>query len=76
MAAAARATGATMVAGAPRRSATDGRRIVFTSDRDRPGRERLGRGFDVYTMAVDGTDIRRVTNNRSPDIFSDWQRLP
>ncbi len=54
----------------------DGTRIVFTSDRDRRGRERLGRGFEVYTMAADGTDVRRITNNRSPDIFPDWQRLP
>jgi Tol biopolymer transport system component len=54
----------------------DGTRIVFTSDRDRRGRERLGPGFEVYTMAVDGSDIVRLTNNRRPDIFPDWQRLP
>lgn len=50
--------------------------FVFTSDRDRPGRDRLGPGFEVYTMAVDGSDIVRLTNNRRPDIFPDWQRLP
>jgi Tol biopolymer transport system component len=55
----------------------DGTRIVFTSNRDRSQAEnRLGRGFEVYTMAVDGSDIVRVTDNRRPDIFPDWQRLP
>jgi hypothetical protein len=32
--------------------------------------------FEVYTMALDGSDIVRLTNNRLPDIFPDWQRLP
>lgn len=54
----------------------DGARILFTSDRDRPGRERLNRGFELYTMAVDGSDIVRLTNNRQLDFFPDWQRLP
>jgi TolB protein len=54
----------------------DGTRILFTSDRDRPGKDRLGPGFELYTMALDGSDIVRLTNNRSPDIFPDWQRLP
>ena len=54
----------------------DGTRIVFTSDRDRRGRGRLGPGFELYTMALDGTDIARLTNNRRPDIWPDWQRLP
>jgi Tol biopolymer transport system component len=54
----------------------DGTRIVFTSDRDRRGRDRLGRGFEVYTIARDGSDIVRLTNNRKVDIFPDWQRLP
>jgi Tol biopolymer transport system component len=54
----------------------DGTRILFTSDRDRPGKGRLGRGFELYTMALDGSDLVRLTNNRSPDIFPDWQRLP
>ena len=54
----------------------DGTRILFTSDRDRPGDDRLGRGFELYTMALDGSDVVRLTNNRSPDIFPDWQRLP
>jgi Tol biopolymer transport system component len=54
----------------------DGTRILFTSDRDRRGPERLGPGFELYTMSVDGTDIERVTNNRRPDFWPDWQRLP
>ena len=55
----------------------DGTRIAFTSNRDRPGSaKRLGRGFEVYTMAADGSDIVRLTNNRRPDLFPDWQRLP
>ena len=54
----------------------DGTRIVFTSDRDRRGPERLNPGFEIYTMAIDGSDIVRVTNNRKLDIFPDWQRLP
>jgi Tol biopolymer transport system component len=54
----------------------DGTRIVFTSDRHRPARERLNPRFEVYTMAVDGTDVVRLTSNRSFDLFPDWQRLP
>jgi Tol biopolymer transport system component len=54
----------------------DGTRIVFGSDRDRRGRQRLSRGFEIYTMAVDGTDIVRLTDNRQVDAFPDWQRLP
>ena len=53
----------------------DGTRILFTSDRDNRGRDRLGPGFELYTMALDGSGIVRLTNNRSPDIFPDWQRL-
>src|SRR3712207_1381995 len=55
----------------------DGTRIIFTSNRDLPGAEnRLGRGFELYTMAPDGSDIVRLTDNRRPDLFPDWQRLP
>ena len=53
----------------------DGTRILFTSDRDRRGRERINSGFELYTMAVDGSPVARLTNNRSFDIFPDWQRL-
>jgi Tol biopolymer transport system component len=54
----------------------DGTRIVFTSDRDRRGPTRLGPGFEVYTMKLDGTEIVRLTSNKQPDLFPDWQRLP
>ena len=54
----------------------DGTRILFTSDRDRRGRDRPNPGFELYTMAVDGSDVVRLTNNRSIDFFHDWQRLP
>jgi TolB protein len=54
----------------------DGTRIVFTSDRDRRGPTRLGPGFEVYTMKLDGTDIVRLTTNKESDLFPDWQRLP
>jgi hypothetical protein len=37
---------------------------------------RLGPSFEVYTMAVDGSDVVRITNNRALDAFPDWQRLP
>ena len=49
---------------------------MFTSDRDRRGRERLGRGFEVYTMAVGGAHVVRLTNNRRLNAFPDWERLP
>ena len=54
----------------------DGTRIVFTSDRDRRGPTRLGPGFEVYTMKLDGTDIVRLTTNNEADMSPDWQRLP
>ena len=54
----------------------DGTKIAFTSDRDRLGRDRLGPGFELYTMNIDGTAITRLTDNRSTDAFPDWQRLP
>jgi Tol biopolymer transport system component len=54
----------------------DGTSILFTSDQHRRARERINPGFEVYTMAIDGTGVVRLTNNRSFDIFPDWQRLP
>ena len=58
--------------------APDGTRIAFTGDRDnrRLSKERLGRGFELYTMALDGRDVVRVTTNRRPDLFPDWQPVP
>ena len=54
----------------------DGSRIVFSGNLDRRGGGRLSDNFELYTMDVDGSDIVRITNNRRPDIFPDWQRLP
>ena len=55
----------------------DGTRIVFTSDRHRPGaRHRLNRNSEIYVMNVDGSGIVRLTHNRRVDAFPDWQRLP
>jgi Tol biopolymer transport system component len=56
----------------------DGTRIAFTGDRDnrRLSKERRGRGFELYTMGLDGSNIVRVTSNRRPDVFPDWQPLP
>ena len=54
----------------------DGTRILFTSDRHDPDRDRISPAFELYTMALDGTDVVRLTTNRSRDFFPDWQRLP
>jgi TolB protein len=56
----------------------DGTRIGFTGDRDNRNlsRRRLGRGFELYTMAADGSDVIRVTDNRRAELFPDWQPLP
>ncbi len=53
----------------------DGRLIAFTSDRHTRRGEPRGRGFELYTMARDGTGIARLTTNRLPDLFPDWQPL-
>jgi TolB protein len=52
----------------------DGELIAYTSDRHNRGL-RLGRGFELYTASVDGGDVFRVTRNRIPDLFPDWQPL-
>ena len=56
----------------------DGKRIAFTGDRDnrKLSKQRLGRGFELYTMAADGGDLIRVTDNRRAELFPDWQPLP
>jgi TolB protein len=55
----------------------DGTRIAFTGDRDNRSLStgRLERGFELYTMAADGSDVVRVTDNRRADLFPDWQPL-
>ena len=52
--------------------------IAFTSDRHakRGQLERHGPAFEIYTMRANGTDIRRITRNRVPDLHPDWQPLP
>jgi serine/threonine protein kinase len=42
----------------------DGERIAFASNRDS--------GFEIYTMKVDGTDIRRLTFNNDDDLSPRW----
>lgn len=56
----------------------DGKRIALTSDRDNRdfSKDRLGDGFEIYTMAADGSDFQRLTNNRTLEVFPDWQSLP
>jgi Tol biopolymer transport system component len=56
----------------------DGTQIAFSGDRDNRtlSKERLGRGFELYTMAAGGGDRTRVTDNRRPELFPDWQPLP
>jgi Tol biopolymer transport system component len=56
----------------------DGTRIAFAGDRDNRNLStgRLERGFEIYTMATDGSDVTRVTDNRRAELFPDWQPLP
>ena len=48
----------------------DGRFFVFHSNRD--GAEHTTADVEVYVMAVDGTGMRRLTNNHEYDGFGDW----
>jgi TolB protein len=56
----------------------DGTRIAFAGDRDNRNlsKRRLGRGFELYTMAAGGGDLIRVTDNGRAELFPDWQPLP
>jgi Tol biopolymer transport system component len=56
----------------------DGTRIAFAGDRDnrKLSTGRLERGFEIYTMATDGSDLTRITDNRRAELFPDWQPLP
>ena len=53
----------------------DGRWIAFASDRHvaRGPRERNGADFELYVMRADGTQVRRLTRNRVPDLYPSWQ---
>ena len=47
------------------RFSPDGRHLVFASDR--------AGAYDIYTMAIDGSDVRRLT--KGGDAFTpDWSR--
>lgn len=51
----------------------DGKQIAFYSDRD--GDRNLPyaeRNFEIYVMNVDGTDVRRLTNNPAWDGHPSW----
>ena len=54
----------------------DGSRIAFVSDRDRNGpclfHDCLGYAEEVYTMAADGGDVRRLTDDPAHDGLSGW----
>jgi Tol biopolymer transport system component len=56
----------------------DGTRIAFAGDRDnrKLSTGRLERGFEIYIMATDGSDLTRLTHNRRAELFPDWQPLP
>jgi len=44
---------------------SDGARISFHSNRDG--------NFEIYTMAANGTDVVRVTNNAAFDVLAAWR---
>jgi TolB protein len=46
----------------------DGRRIVFASDVNRPA----GTGADLFTMRLDGTDVRPLVTDQPDVVLSDW----
>jgi TolB protein len=57
----------------------DGSRIAFVSDRHvRHGQhlDRNGPASEIYTMHPDGSHVGRITHNRVPDLYPDWQPLP
>jgi len=53
----------------------DGQRIVFTG-RPNGTCNGLDCGDEIYTVKTDGTDVRRVTNDRVRDADPDWQPIP
>jgi Tol biopolymer transport system component len=48
----------------------DGRLIAFTSSRDHRGDG--NEAWDVYVMAANGDDVRRLTRNNGPDMRPGW----
>ncbi len=50
----------------------DGQWIAFHSDRDSSFEgEEMSRGFEIYLMRPDGSDVRRLTNNTATDAHPD-----
>lgn len=49
----------------PPRISPDGSRITWMSVRD-------GEDWDIYTMAVDGSDVRRLTDHLADDGYPSW----
>ncbi len=51
----------------------DGTEIVFVSTRDAtPATEPEGGAYEIYVMNSDGSNVRRITNNRVFDGHPDW----
>ena len=54
----------------------DGRLIAFASDLHQPRHEHDVRKYELYTVAVDGSQVTRLTRNGVPDMKPNWQPLP
>jgi Tol biopolymer transport system component len=54
----------------------DGRLIAFTSDLHQARHAHDVRTYELYTVAVDGSQVTRLTRNRVPDPKPTWQPLP
>jgi Tol biopolymer transport system component len=54
----------------------DGRLIAFTSDLHQARHAHDVRTYELYTVAVDGSQVTRLTRNRLPDLKPTWQPLP
>jgi TolB protein len=54
----------------------DGTKIAFGSQRDASSTTGdVARGFDIYTMNPDGSNVTRLTNNQVPDFSPSWSPL-
>ena len=50
----------------------DGKSIAFHSTRDRATAGNLS-DFEIYVMAADGSQVRRLTVNQAFDAHADWR---